>query len=70
LIKETQASGDARHDKRNKVVEVTICWCRELECSEANVVRGLAIDTESIIRVLYELVNRESGVVRLRDRKL
>ena len=70
MTRETQASGDTRHDEGNKMVEVTICRCRELKCSEANVVKGLVIDTESLVRVLYKLVNRESSVVRLRDRKL
>jgi hypothetical protein len=52
------------------VVDLTIYWCRKLQCSEANVGKGFAIETESLIRVLYKLVNRESGVVRQRNRKL
>ena len=51
------------------MVEVTICGCGELKRSEANIVKGLVIDTESLVRVLYKLVNGKRGIIRLHIRK-
>lgn len=65
LTGEAQASRDTRHDNGDKVVEIAIGRCRELQCPEANVVEGLIINAESFIRVLDKLVNRESRVVWL-----
>ena len=67
LTRETQASGDTRHDNGDEVVEVAICWCRELQGPEANVVQGLVIDAEGFVGVLDELVNGERRVVWLDD---
>ena len=67
LTRETQASGDTRHDNGDQVVEVTVCGGRELQCPEADIVESLVIDTEGLVRVLDELVNGESRVVRLDD---
>ena len=67
LTREPQASRDTRHDDRDEVVEVTICWRRELERPEADVVERLVVDTEGLIRVLDKLVHGERGVVRLND---
>ena len=65
LTRETQTSGDARHDNRDKMVEVTVSWCRQLQCPEADVVKRLVIDTEGLVRVLDKLVDGKSGVVGL-----
>ena len=47
------------------MVKVTVRWGRQLESAEANVVQSLVVDTESLVRVLDELVNREGSIVRL-----
>ena len=65
LTGETQASGDTRHDNRNEVVEVAVGWCRELQCPEANIVQRFVVDTEGLVRVLDELMNRKGGIVGL-----
>jgi len=49
------------------VVQVTIAGGGELQRAEADVVQGLVIDTEGLIRVLNQLVNGKSGVVWLDD---
>ena len=67
LAREAQAGRDARHDDGYEVVKITICWCGELERPEADVVERLVIDTEGLIRVLDELMNRQERVVRLRE---
>jgi hypothetical protein len=48
------------------VVEVTVCWRREFEGTEADIVKSLIINAESLIRVLNKLVDGESGIVRLK----
>ena len=67
LTRETEAGGNTRHNGRYQVVEVTIGWARELEGSHANIVESLVVDTEGLIGVLYQLVDREGGIVRLDD---
>jgi len=50
------------------MVEVPVGWCCQLEGTEADVVQCLVVDTVSLIGVLDELMDGESGVVRLNDR--
>ena len=49
------------------MVEVTVGGRGQLEGTEADVVQSLVVDTVSLIRVLNELMNGESGIVRLDD---
>ena len=47
------------------MVEVAVRGRGELERAEADVVQGFIVDAERLIRVLNQLVHRESGIVRL-----
>jgi hypothetical protein len=47
------------------VVQVAVRRGGELKGSEADIVKSLVIKSEALVRVLYELVNRKGGVVRL-----
>ena len=67
LTRETQASGDTRHNNGHKVVEIAVGGGGELQCPEADIVESLVIDTEGLIRVLDELMNGKGGVVGLDD---
>jgi len=67
LTRETQASRNAGHDDRHKMVKITVGGRREFECPEANVVKGFVIDTEGLIRVLHQLVYGKGGVVGLNN---
>jgi hypothetical protein len=67
LTRESETGRDTGHDDRNEVVEVTVGRLVELEGSEANVVQRLVVDTERLVGVLDQLVDREGGVVRLDD---
>ena len=67
LTRETQASGDAGHDGRDEMVQITIGRVVELESPHADVVESLIVNAESLVRVLNELVNGEGGVVRFND---
>ncbi|KAF1760613.1 hypothetical protein GCK72_008862 [Caenorhabditis remanei] len=64
---ESEAGGNSGHRERNEMVQVSVCWVGELECSVADVVEGLVIDTVGLIGVLNELVDGEGGVVWLDD---
>lgn len=68
LTWETQARGDTAHDGRHKVVQVTIGGGGQLQSAEANIVQGLVVNAEGLVRVFHKLVHRQSGVVWFNDR--
>ena len=47
------------------MVEVAVGGRRQLERAEADVVQGLVVDAERLVRVLDQLVDGQRGVVRL-----
>jgi len=57
LTREAQTGRDTRHDDGHQVVKVTVCWGCQLESTEADIVQSLIVDTESLVRVLDELVD-------------
>jgi hypothetical protein len=67
LARESKAASDARHDSRDKVVKITESGSRKFEGAEADVIQGLVIENHTFIGILHELMNRESGVVRLHN---
>lgn len=46
------------------MIQIPVCGCGQLECSEADVVQSLVIDAECLVRILHQLVNRKGGIVR------
>merc|ERR1719453_1124456 len=67
LTWKAQAASDATDGRTHEVVEVTVCWCCELQGPEANVIQGLVIEEETFVRVLHELVERKDSVVWFDD---
>merc|ERR1712199_77498 len=67
LTREAEAASDARHAGGAQVVEVAVGRGGELEGTEADVVQGLVVEAHALVGVLYQLVDRERGVVRLHD---
>ena len=65
LTGESQTCGNTRHDEGEKVVEITVSWGVELECTEADIVESFVVDTESLVGVLNKLVDGEGSVVWL-----
>jgi hypothetical protein len=63
LTWEAKASGDTAHACGDEMVKITVSWSGELEGTEADIVESLVIDAVSLIGVLNELMDRESGVV-------
>merc|ERR1712005_78970 len=51
LTRESEAASDSRHAGRVQVVEVSICWSGQLECTEANVVQGFVVEAHALIGV-------------------
>lgn len=70
LTRETQTRCDTGHHNGHEVVQITVCWCRQLERTEADVVERLVVNAECLVRVLNELVDGERRVVRLNRRWL
>jgi hypothetical protein len=67
LAREAEAACDTRHDNRDKMVEITICWGGELQGTEANVIESLVINTECLVSVLEKERCRECAVIWLND---
>ena len=57
LTWEAQTGGNTGHDNRHEVIEIAVCWGRQLESTEADVVQSLVVNTECLVRVFDELVN-------------
>jgi hypothetical protein len=57
LTGEAQTGRNTGHDDGHEVVKVTVCWGRQLESTEADIVQSLVVNTESLVRVLDELVD-------------
>jgi hypothetical protein len=65
LTREPEGTSRARHDHRNEVVEISVGWSRQFECTEADIVQSFVVDTEDLIGGLDELMDRKSAIVRL-----
>ena len=62
-----QARCDTTHRVRHQVIQIAVRGVREFERTEADVVKSFVVDAVTLVRVLYELMYGESGVVRLND---
>ena len=67
LTRESETGRDAGHRSRDQMVEITVRWCGQFECAEADVVQSLVVDTVCFICVLNKLVDGQCGVVRLNN---
>ena len=63
LTRETKAGGDSRHGGGYEMVKISVCGCGQLQGSEADIVKGLVVNTVGLVGVFYELMNTEGGVV-------
>lgn len=67
LTGKSKASSDARHCRRNEMVQVAVGWVCQLQCAEANVVERLIVDAVSLVSILDQLMDRKSRIVRFND---
>lgn len=67
LTGESETRCHTGHDGGNQVVEIGVRRIGDLEGSLVDIVQSLVIDTEGLVGVLNELVQRQSGVVRFND---
>jgi hypothetical protein len=49
------------------MVKITICWGGELKGSEADIVKSLVIESETLISILNKLMDRKGTVIWLHD---
>jgi len=57
LTRETQTGGDTGHDDGHEVVKIAVRWGRQFESTEADIVQGLIVNAERLVRVFDELVD-------------
>jgi len=57
LTRESKTRGDTRHGSRNKMVQVSVCWGGKFQCSEADIVESLVVDTVGLVSVLNKLMD-------------
>ena len=67
LAGEAEAGGDSRHGGRDQMVQVTVGGGGQLQGTEADVIESLIVNAVGLICVLYQLVDREGGVVWLHN---
>ena len=63
LAREAEACGDTGHGDRDEMVKITIGRVRELQRTEADIIKSFIVDTEGFVSVFDELMDRKSGVV-------
>lgn len=49
------------------MIKIAISRCCELQSAEANVIKSLIVNTESLVCIFHQLMNAQSWVVRLND---
>ena len=67
LSRESKTSSYSRHGQGDQMVEITIGRSCQLKSTEANVIKSLIVDTESLVSILNQLMNRQSSIVRFYD---
>ena len=67
LTGEPEAGGDAGHGERDKMVQVTVSGCGQLQGTEADVIESLVVNAERFVGVLHQLMDGQGGVVGLDD---
>jgi hypothetical protein len=67
LPREAQTASGSADGRRHQVVQVAISGGCELQGSEANIIEGLVIKGEALVRVLHQLMHGECGIVGLDD---
>ena len=65
LAREVEAGGDTTLGGSVRVAQVPIDWYGQLEGVEADVVKDLIISAIGLISILYQLMDRQDGVVGL-----
>lgn len=65
LAGESQASGYAAQGRADEMIEVTVGRRGQLEGPEADIVERLVVYAIRLVRVLHQLMHRESAVVGL-----
>ena len=63
LTGESETGGDSGHGGGDEMIQVSVCWSCQFQGPEADVVQSLVVDAVSLVGVLNELMDGQSGVV-------
>ena len=67
LSGESETGRDARHGCRDEMVEIAVCGSRQLQRTEADIVKSLVVDAVCFVCVLDELMDGQCSVVWFYD---
>merc|ERR1719498_1392197 len=67
LTRKSKTASNTTHGSRHQVVQVTVCWSRKLERTEANVVECFVVNDHDFVGIFHQLVNGKSRVVWLHN---
>eukprot|EP00970_Alexandrium_tamarense_P001744 scaffold226_cov185-Alexandrium_tamarense.AAC.3 len=67
LTWEAKAARSSTHCRSNEMVQISVCWSSQLECTEADVVQGLIVKSKALVCIFDELMDGEGSIVRLYD---
>ena len=67
LTWESEAAGNTGESSRDEMVKITVGWGGELKGSEADIVKSLVIESETLISILNKLMDRKGTVIWLHD---
>jgi len=57
LSRKAKAGGYSGHGGRHQMIEVAVCWCRQFESAETDVIQSLVVNAECFVCVLDKLVD-------------
>merc|ERR550537_472220 len=58
LTREPKRGRHTTDGRTDEVIQITICWCSELQSPEANVVQRFVIKKHALIRIFHQLMER------------
>ena len=59
LPRETQTAGHTTHGSRHQMVQVTVGWGGQLQCTETDIVQSFIVQQEWLIRVFHQLMEAQ-----------
>jgi len=65
LTRETKGAGGTADSSRHEMVKITVGRGGQLQGAEADIVKGLVIKREALVRVLHKLMHGKGAVIRL-----
>merc|ERR1711865_793403 len=67
LPREAEAASHATHGSTDKMVQVTVGGCRQLQSAKADIIQCFVIQKETLVGILHPMMEREHGIVGLHN---